>query len=160
MRLLSMRWPATYTLPIRPCITLLLWWCVWWNASRSQALEDTHAVEDAFSDLHRRFEKTKSLVISLKKVMRRWRTPYTTAAHHSLDPRGRTYWVPSIHCKLNLIPETAEAPTANIISEANPASSVFFSCPSSVFFLCLSTLWDAGPIVLRGVRTTRNITGS
>ena len=35
---------------------------------RDQALEDLQSVEAAFSDLHRRYEKTKTVVESFKKV--------------------------------------------------------------------------------------------
>ena len=35
---------------------------------RDQALEDLQSVETAFSDLHRRYEKTKAVVEGFKKV--------------------------------------------------------------------------------------------
>jgi len=36
--------------------------------SMLQALEDLQSVETAFSDLHRRYEKTKSVIETMKKV--------------------------------------------------------------------------------------------
>ena len=40
-----------------------------------QALEDLQSVESAFSDLHRRFEKTKASVENFKKVIPLFRRP-------------------------------------------------------------------------------------
>jgi len=40
-----------------------------------QALEDLQSVETAFADLHRRYEKTKSVVEGLKKVFLYCRHP-------------------------------------------------------------------------------------